>query len=162
MPAYDLTFTAVFEKSYICPDCGNEIIGEDAINEHIASESRIKATVKIKNNSGSKTINYGETLRLTAITTDLPADAKIYWYVNGNKAGEGETFDVTLSKGSVEVTVKIVDVNGTALKDKNSNEISDTEKVSVNSSIWQKIVSFFKNLFGFDRTVVQSILKGIF
>ncbi len=66
MPAYDLTFTAVFEKSYICPDCGNEILREDAINEHIVAENaaKIKPTIKVKNNNGAKTINYGETLRL--------------------------------------------------------------------------------------------------
>ena len=135
MPDYDLTFIAVFEPV---------------------------STLSIKNNSSSNTINYGETLRLTAETTNKPIDVKIYWYVNGNKAGEGETFDVTLSKGSVEVTVKLVDANGNVLKNVNGEEISDSETVSVNSSIWQKIVSFFKNLFGFDRTVVQSIFKGIF
>lgn len=161
MPARDLTFTAVFEKSYICPDCGDEVLGEDAINNHIASEARMKATVKIKNNSGSKTIKYGETLRLTAITTNMPADAKIYWYVDGVKKGEGETFNVSISNGSVEVTVKVVDANGNAIINANGIEISDSEKVSVNSSFWQKIVSFFKNLFGMNRTVVQAF-KGVF
>lgn len=164
MPAYDLTFTAVFEKSFICPDCGDEILGEDAINAHIAAENaaKIKSTVKIKNNPGTKTIKYGETLRLTAITTDMPANAKIYWYVDGVKKGEGETFEVSLSKGSVEVTVKVVDSNGKVLVNTNGNEVSDSQKVSVNSSFWQKIVSFFKNLFGINRTVVQSVFKGVF
>ncbi|MBQ3006736.1 MAG: leucine-rich repeat protein [Clostridia bacterium] len=164
MPSYDLTFTAVFEKSYICPDCGVEILGEDAINAHIAAENaaKIKTTVKIKNNPSSKTINYGETLRLTAITTDMPADAKIYWYIDGVKKGEGTTFEVSPSSGSVEVTVKAVDANGKVLVNINGNEVSDSQKVSVNSGIWQKIVSFFKNLFGINRTVVQAIFKGTF
>ena len=121
----------------------------------------VESTIFIMNNVGTKTINYGETLRLTAITTDMTEDAKIYWYVNGNKVGEGETFDVTLSKGSVEVTVKLVDANGNALKNVNGEEILDSETVSVNSSFWQKIVSFFKNLFGFDRTVVQAIFRNV-
>ncbi len=162
MPTENVTVTAVFEKSYICPDCGEEILGEDVINEHIALESRIKATVKIKNNPSNKTINYGETLRLTAETTNIPSDAKIYWYVNGENRGEGTTFDVTISKGSVEVTVKLVDANGNVLENVNGEEITDSEIVSVNSSLWQKIVSFFKNLFGMNRTVVQSIFKGVF
>lgn len=161
MPAYDLTFIAVFEKIYNCPNCGEEILGEDAINEHIASEIKNSAKVSIKNNPNNKTINFGETLRLTAETSNLPAGAKIYWYVNGNKVGEGETFDVTLSKGSVEVTVKLVDANGNVLKNVNGEEISDSETVSVNSSFWQKIVSFFKNLFGIDRTVVQAIFRNV-
>lgn len=150
-------------KSYICPDCGEEILGEDAINAHIEAENaaKIKTTVKIKNNPGSKTINYGETLRLTAITTDMPANAKIYWYVDGVKKGEGETFNVSLSSGSVEITVKVVDANGNVLVNTNGNEVSDSQKVSVNSSFWQKIVSFFKNLFGMNRTIVQAF-KGVF
>lgn len=164
MPAYDLTFTAVFEKSYICPDCGTEIIGEEAINDHITAEekAKIKATIKIKNNSGSKTINYGETLKLTAIVTDKPAEAKIYWYVDGVKQGEGEAFSVSFESGTKTVEVKLVDANGNVLKDSSENEIVDSEKVSVNAGFFQKLISFFKNLFGINRTVVQTVFKGTF
>ncbi|MBQ3006387.1 MAG: leucine-rich repeat protein [Clostridia bacterium] len=160
MPEYDLTFTAVFEKSYTCPDCGDEILGEDAINEHIAAEARMKATIKIQNNSGSKTINYGETLRLTAITTNMPADAKIYWYIDGEKKGEGEIFNVRFESGTKTVEVKLVDTNGNAIKNASGNEIFDSESVTVKGGFFQKIISFFKNLFGMNRTVVQALFKG--
>ena len=159
MPSYDLTFTAVFEKSYICPECGKEIRGDDAINSHIMSESTKKITVKIKNNTGSKTINYGETLRLTANTSKMPVDAKIFWYVDGVKKGEGTTFEVSSKSGTVEVTVKVVDANG---NDYAGVKISDSQNVSVKSGFFQKLISFFKNLFGINRTVVQAVIKGIF
>ena len=162
MPEYDLAFTAVFEKSYTCPDCGDEILGEDEINAHIAIEARLKATVKIKNNSGSKTIYYGETLCLTATTTNMPADVKIYWYVDGEKRGEGETFNVNFKNGTKTVEVKLVDSNGNVLKDAGENEIKDSESVTVKGGFFQKIISFFKNLFGLNRTVVQTVFKGIF
>ncbi len=164
MPAYDLTFTAVFEKSYICPDCGHEILGEDAINAHIAAENatKIRTTVRIKNNPGTKTIKYGEILRLTAITTDMPANANIYWYVDGVKQGEGEIFNVSFENGTKTVEVKIVDSNGNVLKNASGNEIKDTESVTVKGGFFQKIISFFKNLFRMNRTVVQSIFKGTF
>lgn len=155
MPAKSVRITAEFIKSYSCPDCGNEILGEDAINVHIAEERLMKSTVTIKNNSGSKTINYGETLRLTAITTNMPTDAKIVWYVDGIKKGEGTTFNISFDSGTKTVEAKLVDANGNVIKDKNGNEISTAEKVTVNAGLWQKIVSFFKNLFGSDRTVVQ-------
>ena len=161
MPAENVTVIAVFEKSYTCPDCGNEVLGEDAINEHISAEARMKATVKIKNNNGSKTINYGETLRLTAITTNVPADAKIYWYVDGVKKGEGETFNVSFESRTKTVEVKLVDSNGNAIKNASGNEISDSESVTVKGGFFQKFISFFKNLFGMNRTVVQSIFKGV-
>ena len=155
MPAEDVTVTAVFEKSYICPDCGNEILGEAEINAHIASEARMKAIVKIQNNNGEKTINYGETLKLTAVTDGKPADAIIVWYVDGVRKGVGETYSVTFESGTKTVEVKLEDTSGKVLKDSSGNEISETEKVSVNSGFWQKIVSFFKNLFRIDRTVEQ-------
>lgn len=151
-------------KSYICPDCSTEIIGEEAINDHITAEekAKIKATIKIKNNCGSKTINYGETLKLTAIVTDKPAEAKIYWYVDGVKQGEGEAFSVSFESGTKTVEVKLVDANGNVLKDSSENEIVDSEKVSVNAGFFQKLISFFKNLFGINRTVVQTVFKGTF
>lgn len=110
------------------------------------------ATVRIKNNPGSKTINYGEKLRLTAEAANLPDGAKLYWYVNGTKKGEGTTFEISPASGSAEVTVKIVDRNG------NPYAQPDTEasqKVSVNSGFFQKLISFFKNLFGMNRTIIQ-------
>lgn len=122
----------------------------------VTANFKCVASVKIKNNPGSKTINYGEKLRLTAVTTDLPADAKLYWYVDGVKKGEGTTFDVSLESGSVEVTVKVVDANG---NDYSDTEISDSQKVSVNSGFFQKIISFFKNLFGMNRTVIQRLFR---
>lgn len=157
MPEEALTFTAKFEKSYICPDCGDEILGEAEINAHIAAEARMKATVKIKNNPGSRTIKYGEILRLTAITNNMPADAKIYWYVDGVKRGEGTTFEVSPTSGSVQVTVKLVDSRGNVLENANGDEISDSQKVAVKAGFFQKLISFFKNLFGMNRTLVQVI-----
>ncbi len=162
MPAENISVTAVFEKSYICPGCGNEILGEDAITEHIAAEARMKAIVKIKNNNGSNTIKYGETLCLTAITTNMPADAKIYWYIDGEKKGEGETFNVSFESETKTVEVKLVDSNGNVLKNASGNEIKDSERVTVKGGFFQKIISFFKNLFGMNRTVVQAIFKSVF
>lgn len=151
------SITIQIVKSYICPDCGNEILGEDTIVEHITAEARMKATVKIKNNNGSKTINYGETLKLTAIVTDLPENIRIVWYVSGEERGEGETYSISLQSGSVEVSVKLVDENDIVLLDSSGNEISDSEIITVKTGFFQKLISFFKNLFRISRIVIQSI-----
>jgi hypothetical protein len=119
----------------------------------------VNATLSIKNNMGSKTINYGETLKLTVNVTNKPTNAKIYWYVDGVKRAEGEVFDISFENGSKIVTVKLVDANGVAYEDSNGNEISDSQTVTVNGGFFQKIISFFKNLFGMNRTVVQ-VLTG--
>lgn len=109
----------------------------------------------ILNNTGSKTINYGETLELTAVVPDKPSDFKVVWYVAGEKMGEGETFRVRFESGTKTVEAKLVDSNGEAVKDASGNEISDSQTVTVNASFFQKIISFFKNLFRINRTVVQ-------
>lgn len=117
----------------------------------------VEATIVIKNNCGSKTINYGETLELTAIVTDLPENAIVTWFIDGVQKGEGETFNVSFDSGTRTVDVKIVDKNGVAYQDENGNEISDSENITVKSGFFQKLISFFKNLFRISRIVLQSI-----
>ena len=38
-------------------------------------------TVAIRNNPGTRTVNYGDGIFFRAVTTDLPSDALIKWYV---------------------------------------------------------------------------------
>lgn len=163
MPAENLTFTAKFEKTVYKCDCGEEFNDKASYNEHIAYEQAKKnIRISIKNNPGTATIKYGETLKLTAVTSAaLPAGTEIYWYVDGVKAEKGETFNFSAESGTKTVSVKIVESNGKVLRDANGNEISDSQQVKVDSSFWQKIVSFFKNLFGINRTVVQAFFKSI-
>lgn len=161
MPAYDIEFTAVFERIvYSCSDCDFETYDEAEYNEHMAYEqSKKDVRISIKNNPGTAKIKYGETLKLTATTTINVAGTKVFWYVDGVKKGEGETFSISFEKGTKTVEAKIADENGNILKDENGKEISDLQKVTVNSGFWQKIVSFFKNLFGMNRTVIQRLFK---
>ena len=56
--------------------------------------------------------------------------------------------------GTVTVTAKVVDKNGNPVMNGNS-EISDSQKVVSNGGFFQKIISFFKNLFGINRTIIQ-------
>ena len=133
---------------------------QDTATVRIAAKSpEIIATIKIRNNSGTKTINYGETLCLTAETTDQPDNTSVWWYVDRIKSGEGNTFEISPKSGSIEVTAKLVDTNGNVIIDKNNNEIFDSQTVSVKSGFFQKIISFFKNLFGLNRNVVQFFIK---
>lgn len=122
----------------------------------------IQAVLKIKNNPVTKTINYGELLRLTAEITNKPENAKIYWYVDGIKDAEGEIFEISPESGRVTVTAKLVDAGGNAILDSQDNEISDTEIITVKSGFFQKLISFFKNLFGINRTVIQYLFKTVY
>lgn len=115
------------------------------------------SVISIKNNTGSKTINYGETLKLAVNTTNMPDGSKIYWYVDGVKQGEGDVFEVNFDSGTKVVSVKLIGIDGNVLKDFNGNEISDTETITVKAGFFQKLISFFKNLFRISRIVIQSI-----
>ncbi len=100
-------------------------------------------------------IKYGETLILHADLTNVPEGAKIEWSVEGKgvtitPSADGKTCAVTsTSTGDVTVTAKYTDANGV-------EHVSEQE-IKSNASFWQKIVSFFKNLFGINRVIEQRI-----
>ena len=130
MPDKDLVFTAKYER---VPD----------------------ATIAIKNNTGSKTINHGETLRLTAIAKNIPAEAAINWYIGNKFAGTGETFDYSYTNGTNTVTAVLEYNENNPVTDINNEIVLDTEEIIVKANIFTKIVSFFKKLFGVKGVISQ-------
>ncbi len=100
-------------------------------------------------------VKYGETLILHADFSNIPADAKIEWSVVGKgveikPSPDGKTCAVTsTATGDATITAKYVDANGT--------EHVGSRKIESNASFWQKIVSFFKNLFRINRTIEQVV-----
>ncbi len=113
------------------------------------------STVAINNNPGSKTIKFGETLRLTATVVEIPDGAKLFWYLGDVKVGEGTTCDIKFESGEKTVTVKLVDADGNVITNEKGEEISDSQQVVVNSGFFWVIISFLKNLFGINRIVTQ-------
>ena len=81
----------------------------------------------------------------------------VEWYVDGVKSGEGETFRIKFESGTKTVEVKLEDENGVVYQDTTKSEISDSENVTVKAGFFQKLISFFKNLFGISRIILQSI-----
>ena len=163
VPAVPHSHEAVYNSTSHWKECscGDKVeVEKHSFTNNVCAcgyERIITATLSIKNNTGSKTINYGETLKLTAVVTDMPDGAKIAWYVNGEAKGEGEVFELALLSGTAEVTAKLVDENGDALIDSEDNEITDSETVTVNAGFFQKLISFFKNLFRISRIIIQSV-----
>lgn len=106
----------------------------------------------IKKPSTSK-INYGDTLILHTDSSKIPADATIEWSVEGDgvtiePSADGKTCSViSEATGNVKIIAKYVDADGV-------KHISE-QKIKSNAGIWQKIISFFKNLFGINRIIEQ-------
>ncbi len=112
--------------------------------------------------SSTTIINYGDTIILHAQVRDKLENTRVEWSVVGdgvaiNPSDDGMTCRVTsVSNGSVVVTAKVVDENGEVCTDANGYEISDSRQLTSIGSFWQRIISFFKNLFGISRIILQA------
>lgn len=99
-------------------------------------------------------INYGETLILHTDLWGINV-SNIEWTaddsaVSISPSDDGKTCAVeSVKTGSAVITVKVTDENG--------NVFVDTQEINSKAGLWQKIVSFFKNLFGINRTIEQTI-----
>ena len=121
-------------------------------------------TLSIRNNPGTATLRYGETLTLTADAENLPNGASIVWSADSDRvtlkpSADGRTCDVTSAKnGTVTVTVKIVDADGNPVET-DGQEIVDRETVQSKASFLYKLLWFFKRLFGGRMHTVQAYQK---
>ena len=127
--------------------------------------------INIKNNPQTRTINYGDILHIKAETKNVPDGARIQWKVSNDATGfncyidkndNNSCYIQATGSGSCVVYAMLVDSSGNPILDSNGNEIYDSQTIKANSGIFQIIISFIKNLFGINRTVVQAIFKGIF
>lgn len=106
------------------------------------------------------TISYGDSIVLHANIENLPTCAKVVWEAsNGNfsysVSSDGTTCTISpKSSGDTEFTAKIVDSNGKVLS-------SDTQKMTSKAGFWQKLVAFFKSLFGSNQVIPYTV-KNLF
>lgn len=147
--------TAVSEGAAVLTVTSNDGLYSDAVEITVSKTPELK----IRNNTGSISVNYGEILRLTADTLYKPENSTVLWYVNGVKTAEGEVFETSALTDNINITAKLVDAGGNTILNSQGCEISDSETVAVNSGFFRKIISFFKNLFRLNRTVVQFIFE---
>ena len=117
------------------------------------------------NTPSTTTVSYGFTLNLHANVTDLPEGARVVWSMDGSgfeliPSADGMTCGVkSVSKGSATITAKVVDKNGNAVKDANGNEITASQKLTSKAGFFQKLVAFFKKLFGSNMVIPSSLNK---
>ena len=125
-------------------------------------DSNAKLSIK---SPSTTTVSYGFTLNLHANVTDLPDGARIVWSMDGSgfeliPSADGMTCGVkSVSKGSATITVKVVDKNGNAVKDANGNEITASQQLTSKAGFFQKLVAFFKKLFGSNMIIPSSLNK---
>lgn len=120
------------------------LIGDfgNGVEVKVVTPKFLSVDIEIVNNPGTKTINYGEGIRLYATATDA-AGYTIKWYVNGTEYCTGDTFEYRSLHDDIEVTVKLVDSNGNPVV-KDGSEISENETINVKDGFFQKLAAFFK------------------
>lgn len=172
------TLYAIWEQNYNsgskskCGKCGATFYDDEALEAHLANcdgyFNNNNISVTIRNNPGTRTLNYGDTVRIYADAQNLPAGAKIGWYVDDGStisakvSDDGTYCDITATgNGTVTLAAKAIDANGNVMTDSNGYQIADVQKINTKTSLWLRIVSFFKNLFGMNRTTVQ-LFKNLF
>ncbi|MBR4766597.1 MAG: hypothetical protein IK085_07530 [Clostridia bacterium] len=135
------------EISYFCADCAGVVR-----TENIPALGKAKAT--IVKNAGLYKADYSDILKLKAKAENLPDGYHLEWYVDGNKAVNGEELNV-LCERDMDIVLRVADADGNILKDASGKEIGDTEKVRVDRGIFKLIVGWFRLLFGRSKTKVQ-------
>ena len=136
-----------------------ETEGEVYSGSRLSIESVFDYTEVSINTPSIQTVNYGETLVLSAESSYLPSRASIAWTVDGSGVSTAVSADGTecrvtsIATGNVTVKATVVDENGEVITNSNGDEISDSIMLKSNAGFWQKIVSFFKNLFGVNRVI---------
>lgn len=141
-----------------CVAC-NETLEETVIPNLSGSVNNKR--VKIVNNPGTATLKYGETLRVYVEVKDMPADCKTEWSISGEGAvitrTERNYCEVQAkATGTVTLTVTVVDSDGEALRDDSGVKLSDSQNINVKAGIIQKIIAFFKKLFGMNNIIAQA------
>ncbi len=111
--------------------------------------------VKIKKPSQTE-ITYGDSIVLH-VDVDLPAGAKVVWKPSNENfscevSADGKTCTISPEKsGDTKFTAYVVDENGNVI----SEEYSQT--MTSKAGFFQKIIAFFKKLFGLTKTIPQMI-----
>ncbi len=100
-------------------------------------------------------ITYGDSIVLHADVENLPEGAKIVWTADNSNftytaSADGTTCTVSPSaNGNTVFTAAVVDENG--------NEISsDTQTMTSKAGFFQKIIAFFKKLFGLTKIIPEA------
>ncbi len=117
-----------------------------------------KYTVKLSvispliNVPGSASVDYRAKVTVTASAKDLPEGCVLAIYDGNRQLAKGDSKSVSYYAGEMTAdrtfTVKAIDKNGNAVKDGNGRDIAATCSVKVKSGFFNKIIAFFKALFG--------------
>lgn len=167
----DLTYTITPDDGYTISDVKVNGKSVGAVSEYtfsqIEEDAEIKAYFCEKRNAINLTVNnpsvtsfnYGDKIRLTATTENVPDTANLIWETDNDNvvsltlSQDGKECTVTcIGSGEVNVTAKLVDANGNEFVGELGLQSSNL-MLTGNSNFILRILSFIKNLFRLNRFV---------
>ncbi len=134
-------------------------IGSGAKAEFTIINGTAQDTAVTIKNPSTTSINYGDSIILHADVA-LPAGAKVVWEASNDNfsysvSADGKTCTISPeSSGNTTFTAYVIDANGNRISE------PDTQEMTSNAGFFQKIIAFFKKLFGLTKTIPQ-IFNGI-
>jgi DNA-directed RNA polymerase subunit RPC12/RpoP len=134
------TSEAEGEITYKCTDCG------DIKTERL---EKLSAIIEPK----TKTINCKDGVLIRPNFAFIPEGATVEWTAsngcfNVDVDAEGNLKAISNSSGDTTFTAKVKLEDGTYMTDMYGNEVVSTTTVKSNAGFFQKIIGFFKSLFG--------------
>lgn len=102
-----------------------------------------------------RTVDYRSTITFSATAGNLPANAEVQWFVNGEYAGSGTSYTAANVRADFRIQAAVVDSYG------NIRARSGTETVKVNHGFFARLVAFFRNLFGKLPVIIQTARKAV-
>ena len=129
--------------TYKCTDCGN-----------VKTETLEKLSAIIE--PKTKTINCKDGVLIRPNFAVIPEGAKVEWTAsndcfNWSVDAEGNLKAISNSSGDTTFTAKVKLADGTYMTDMYGNEVVSTTTVKSNAGLLQKIIGFFKGLFGLTK-----------
>lgn len=118
-------------------------------------DSAVTDTFLVSNPTESK-ISYGDSIVLHLDPSKIPEGGYVEWYPsNGNfsysVSADGTTCTITPSKsGDTIFTALVYDAEGNVVS-------ADTQEMTSKAGFFDKIIAFFKKLFGLTKTIPQAI-----
>ncbi|MBQ2972728.1 MAG: leucine-rich repeat domain-containing protein [Clostridia bacterium] len=149
-------WNAIEIGSYNNDGLENAMIHYNYVYNENSSDHSIKKDFVIL--PSTKTVSYGDSIILHADVENLPEGAYIEWSANNSNfkivscSADGSSCTVTPEvSGDTTFTATIYDKDG--------NEIgSDTQTMTAKAGFFQKIIAFFKKIFGLTK-VIPEMLK---
>ena len=116
-------------------------------------ETPVNPTANAKLNvKASQTVDYKANVTVTATADNVPEGYVLAIYEGNTLREKGDNTKVSYKVGTMTATktftVKVIDANKNVQKDANGNDLAANCEVKVKSGFFDKLIAFFKGLFG--------------